>query len=261
MKLKSKPTTFDECLAAFGPEQRAALEKMRRVVRAAAPGAVECVSYGLPAFKLDGRGLIALGGWKNHCALYPMSGQVLAELADELAKYEVEKGTIRFPPSKPLPAALVRKIIKVRMAEIAARNPRLAKSKGDPEVEAFLNAIKSPPRKAALERLRAIVLGADRSIAEGIKWKSPSFRTTDWFATINTHGPHSIRLVLHFGAKVKATAEIGVAVADPKGLLKWLAKDRALVEFASLEELEAMAKPLAALVKAWIKRMPKDGEA
>lgn len=259
--MKSKPTTFDECLAAFAPEQRAALEKLRRTVRAAAPGAVECVSYGLPAFKLDGRGLIALGGWKNHCALYPMSGQVLAELANELSKYECEKGTIRFPPSKPLPAALVKKIVKVRTAEIASRNPKPAKPKGDPEVEAFLEAVKHPPRKAALERLRAIVLGADRSIAEGIKWKSPSFRTTDWFATINTHGPRCIRLILHFGAKVKSTAETGIAIADPKGLLKWLAKDRAIVEFASLQEMEAMAKPLAALVKAWIRQMPKDGES
>ena len=119
--MPDKPTTFDGCLAAFGPEQRAALEKLRRVVRAAAPGAVECVSYGLPAFKLDGRGLIALGGWKHHCALYPMSGQVLAELADDLDKYECEKGTIRFPPSKPLPATLVRKILKLRMREIAAK--------------------------------------------------------------------------------------------------------------------------------------------
>lgn len=259
--MPTKPTTFDECLATFGPEQRAALEKLRLVVHKTAPGAVECVSYGLPAFKLDGRGLIAFGGWKNHCALYPMSGQVLAQLANELAKYEVEKGTIRFPPSKPLPAAMVRKIVKIRTAEIAARNPKLAPSKRDPDVEAFLDAIKYPPRKAALERLRAIVLGADRSIAEGIKWKSPSFRTSDWFATINTHGPRSIRLILHFGAKVKSTAETGVAVPDPKGLLKWLAKDRAIVEFTSLDEMEALAKPLAALVKAWIKRMPKDGEA
>lgn len=259
--MPTKPTTFDECLAAFGPEQRAALEKLRLVVRMAAPGAVECVSYGLPAFRLDGRGLIAFGGWKHHCALYPMSGQVLTELADDLAKYEVEKGTIRFPPSKPLPATLVRKIVKIRSAEIAARNRKKAPSKGDPDVLAFLEAIKSPPRKAALERLRAIVLGANRSIAEGIKWKSPSFRTSDWFATINTHGPKSIRLILHFGATVKSTAETGVAVADPKGLLKWLAKDRAMVETGSLEELEAMARPLAALVRAWIRSMPKDGEA
>jgi uncharacterized protein YdhG (YjbR/CyaY superfamily) len=119
--VKAKPTTFDECLAAFGPEQRAALEKLRRVIRVAVPDAVECVSYGLPAFKLDGRGLVALGGWKEHCSLYPMSGQVLAELAGDLAKYECEKGTIRFRPSKPLPAALVKKILKVRTAEIAAK--------------------------------------------------------------------------------------------------------------------------------------------
>lgn len=120
--MPAKPTTFDECLAAFGPAQRAAIEKLRRVVRAAAPDAVECVSYGLPAFKLHGKGLVAFGGWKEHCSLYPMSGQVLAELADELAKYECEKGTIRFPASKPLPATLVKKLIKLRTKEIVERS-------------------------------------------------------------------------------------------------------------------------------------------
>ncbi len=119
-----KPTTFDECLAAFGPAQRAAIEQLRRVVRAAAPDAVECVSYGLPAFKLHGKGLVAFGGWTEHCSLYPMSGRVLAELAEDLAKYDVQKGTVRFPPSKPLPATLVRKILKVRTAEIAAKEKK-----------------------------------------------------------------------------------------------------------------------------------------
>jgi uncharacterized protein YdhG (YjbR/CyaY superfamily) len=119
--MPAKPTTFDECLSAMAAPQRAAIEKLRLVVRAAAPDAVECVSYGLPAFKLHGKGLVAFGGWKEHCSLYPMSGRVLAELADDLEKFEVEKGTVRFPPTKPLPATLMKKILKIRVAEIMTR--------------------------------------------------------------------------------------------------------------------------------------------
>lgn len=248
----TKPTTFDECLAAMAPEARATIETLRRVVRAAAPDAVECVSYGLPAFKLHGKGLVAFGGWKEHCSLYPMSGRVLSELADDLAKYEVEKGTVRFPPTKPLSAALLKKILKVRADEIAAKvSPKTS------DVEAWMKKVKSAPRREKIERLRAIVRSVHPSIVEGVKWNSPSYRTTEWFATINTHGPRSLRLILHAGAKKGAT----MTVSDPKGLLKWLAPDRALVEFESLDDLESNATAVKTLVKAWIARLPKGERA
>ena len=86
-----------------------------------------------------------------------------------------------------------------------------------------------------------------------MKWNSPSYRTTEWFATINTHGPRSLRLILHAGAKKGAT----MTVPDPKGLLKWLGPDRALVEFESLDDLETKAAALKVLVKVWIKQLPK----
>ncbi|MBL8867182.1 MAG: DUF1801 domain-containing protein [Gemmataceae bacterium] len=247
-----KPTTFDECLAAMTPEARAALETLRRRVHALAPDAVECVSYGLPAFKLHGKGLVAFGGWKEHCSLYPMSGRVLSELSADLAKYEVEKGTVRFPPAKPLPVALLKKILKVRTDEIAAKvMPKPS------DVEAWMKSVKSAPRREKIERLRAIVRSVHPSIVEGVKWNSPSYRTTEWFATINTHGPRSLRLILHAGAKKGAT----MTVPDPKGLLKLLGPDRALVEFTSLDDLESKAAAVKMLVKAWIARLPKGASA
>ena len=112
--------TTDEYLAALGAEQRGALEKLRRTIRAAARGAEECISYRLPAFRRDGM-LVAFGATENHCAFYLMSPTVLDDFEEDLKGYSTSKGTIRFQPAKPLPAALVRKLVRARLDENAAR--------------------------------------------------------------------------------------------------------------------------------------------
>jgi len=118
MKPKPKPTgkpkTFDSYLAAVRPDQRAALEKLRKAIRAAAPKVEECISYGIPAFRLNGKFFVGLGATANHCAFYP--GSTIQAYKDELKKYDISKGTIRFQPEDPLPSTLVRKIVKARMA-------------------------------------------------------------------------------------------------------------------------------------------------
>jgi uncharacterized protein YdhG (YjbR/CyaY superfamily) len=113
----AKPETIDEYFAALGDDQRAALERLRRSIKAVAPAAVECISYQLPAFRLDGRLLVAFGAWANHCAFYP--GAVMDDLKAELKGYDISKGTIRFPSTRPLPIALVRKLVKARIAKTA----------------------------------------------------------------------------------------------------------------------------------------------
>lgn len=118
--MAAKPRTIDEYLAALSPDKRAALEKLRRTIRAAAPGAEECISYGLAAFRQDGL-LVGLGAAANHCAFYLMSASTLAAYQDDLAGYDTSKGTIRFQADRPLPAALVRKLVKARLAENAER--------------------------------------------------------------------------------------------------------------------------------------------
>jgi uncharacterized protein YdhG (YjbR/CyaY superfamily) len=120
-KKKPKPKTIDDYLAGLGADQRAALEKLRKLVKAAAPRAEECISYGLAALRLDGKPLVAFGAGANHCALYPMTGHTVEDFKDELAHYDTSKGTIRFLPDEPLPDALVRKLVKARIAEIAGR--------------------------------------------------------------------------------------------------------------------------------------------
>lgn len=118
--MAKKPRTFDEYLAALPAAQRAALEKVRKAVRAAAPKAEEYLGYGLAAFRLNGKPLVALGATARHCAFYPMSGSTVAAHEELLADYETSKGTIRFAADKPLPAALVRTLVKARIQENAA---------------------------------------------------------------------------------------------------------------------------------------------
>jgi len=117
--MKSKPKTIDEYLALTSPEQRAVLEKLRRTIHAAALGAEEYIGYGLAGFKLNGRPLVYFGAWEKHCALYAASPSVQKKFQKELKGYEVSKGTIKFTPEKPLPIALVKKLIKARIAENA----------------------------------------------------------------------------------------------------------------------------------------------
>jgi len=119
--MAGKARTVDQYLAALSEDKRAALEKLRRTIRAAAPGAEECISYQLPAFRLDGRMLVAFGATASHCAFYPMSSSTLEAHGDDLEGYDTSKGTIRFRAEDPLPAALVRKLVKARIAENAAR--------------------------------------------------------------------------------------------------------------------------------------------
>ena len=122
MRRGVKARTIDEYLAALSPDKRAALQTLRKQIRAAAPRAEECISYGIPAFRLDGRMLAWFGAATNHCSFFP--GGIVSDFKRDLKKYETSKGTIRFSPDDPLPATLVRKLIKACIARNAARAGR-----------------------------------------------------------------------------------------------------------------------------------------
>ena len=120
MRDRPKANTIDEYLAGLSDDKRVVLERLRVTIRAAAPGAEEFISYSLPAFRFDGKPLVAFGATSKHCAFYPMSGTMVDAFREELKNYATSKGTIRFPAARPLPAALVRKLVKARIAENAA---------------------------------------------------------------------------------------------------------------------------------------------
>ena len=113
--MKKKPKSIDQYLDALGPDQRAALAKLRKDIRAAAPRAEECISYQMPAFRLDGKMLVWFGAATKHCSFFPGS-TAIERHAKDLARYDTSKGTVRFSPDEPLPATLVRKLVRTRMA-------------------------------------------------------------------------------------------------------------------------------------------------
>ena len=125
--MSAKPQTIDEYLAPLSSEKRAALEKLRRAIKSVAPKAEECISYQLPSFRLGGRLLVSFGAWASHCAFYPGAHPVEAH-KDELKDYDTSKGSIRFQADRPLPATLVRKLVKTRIAERAAKSAIAASS-------------------------------------------------------------------------------------------------------------------------------------
>lgn len=111
------PKDIDGYLASIPKPARSTLSKVRAVVRAAAPpGATEAIGYGMPMFRYKG-GLVAFAAFTNHCSFFPMSLAVVRRYKNDLANYDVSKGTIRFPLDKPLPAAVIRKLVKARVME------------------------------------------------------------------------------------------------------------------------------------------------
>lgn len=108
-------TTVDAYLAALPKEARATLEKIRKAIKAAAPKATEVISYQMPMYKYHGM-LVGFAAFKDHCSFFP-GAKPVATFKDELKAYKTSKGTIRFPIGKPLPAALVKRLVKARIAE------------------------------------------------------------------------------------------------------------------------------------------------
>jgi uncharacterized protein YdhG (YjbR/CyaY superfamily) len=115
--MSGPPKNIDEYLAAVPEPARTTMNKVRTMIRAAAPSAAtEAISYGMPAFKYKGS-LVAFAAFSNHCSLFPMGSAAIEKFKKELEGYQTSKGTIRFPVDKPLPAALVKKIVKARVLD------------------------------------------------------------------------------------------------------------------------------------------------
>jgi uncharacterized protein YdhG (YjbR/CyaY superfamily) len=125
----SRARTTDEYLAGFPRPVQTLLRQVRSTIRKAVPSAEEQLSYGIPTYKLNGRPLIYFAGWKEHYSIYPSGSALVAAFRDDLARYEVEKGTIRFPLDEPVPVKLIEGIAKFRAKEVSERATTTTKKK------------------------------------------------------------------------------------------------------------------------------------
>jgi uncharacterized protein YdhG (YjbR/CyaY superfamily) len=114
--MKTRPESIDAYLATLKEPERTTLEALRKSILLAAPKAEECISYGMPAFRLNGRMLVYFRAAKNHCSFFPGAFPIVA-CKNEIKNYSMSKGTIRFPANKPLPLVLVKKLVKARIAQ------------------------------------------------------------------------------------------------------------------------------------------------
>ncbi len=119
------------------------------------------------------------------------------------------------------------------------------------EVDDFMLALEHP-QKAEIEALRKIIRSVDTSITEGIKWNAPSYRTKEWFATMNLRSKTGMQVILHLGAKVKEKGWKGFKLDDPAGLATWPGKDRVMITFADLKAIKARKADFVAILEQWI---------
>ena len=118
-------------------------------------------------------------------------------------------------------------------------------------VDALIRRIRHPAENQ-IQALREAILQADPSIREGVKWNAPSFRTREYFATTNLRSKKGVGVILHFGAKVRKVDASSESIDDPRKLLEWLAKDRATVSFADVNDLAEKKKAFQAILRQWI---------
>jgi uncharacterized protein YdhG (YjbR/CyaY superfamily) len=119
--MRKKPKTIDEYLASLKPDRRSALEKLRRTIHSVVPDAEECISYSMPAFRYKGHVIAGFLATAKGCSYFPFSGTILSTLSSDLETYDQTKSALHFDPKRPLPVALVRKLLKARIAETTMR--------------------------------------------------------------------------------------------------------------------------------------------
>ena len=127
--------------------------------------------------------------------------------------------------------------------------PKKASADTAAAVDALMASLKHP-HKAAIGALRRVICGAHPSIAEGVKWNAPSFRTGEYFATTHLRAKQGVGVILHLGAKVRAGAKVDIE--DPDKMLTWLAKDRAMIVFKDGNDLAARRSGFQSIIRRWI---------
>lgn len=244
-KMNTAVNTVDEYIAGFPASTQMVLKKMRGLIKKAAPGAEEVISYGIPTYVLDGN-LVHFGGYKNHIGFYPAPSGIEA-YKKELSVYKGAKGSVQFPIDKPLPEMLIKSIVHFRVLENkekaarkkkpAAKPAKLTKPTDEELVKAWIGKL-DPTAKKEVEAVRKIIKASSSKLAERIKWNAPSYYYKEDIVTFGPYKTHKLLLVFHHPSVVK--------IKSP--LLEGDYKDRRLVHFKNKAEAEKNKQELTRII-------------
>ncbi len=246
--------TTDRYFAKFPPPVRKVLQQMRAAIKRAAPQAKEKISYGMPAYELNGN-LVYFAGYERHIGFYATpTGH--AAFAKDLARYKKGKGSVQFPLDEPLPLKLIEKMVKFRVEENLAKKRRAARKQPvSPKngqklsVDEFLQHAQHP-HTAAIQLLRKAILGCAKGTSEQIKWNAPSFiYAGDNRLTFRLQPRNRLELILHRGSKTQPLANFHFP--DDSGLIHWVAPDRGQIVIADLADAKKKLATITIIVKRW----------
>jgi uncharacterized protein YdhG (YjbR/CyaY superfamily) len=245
--------TTDEYIAGFPKATQVLLEKIRAIIKKAAPKATEVISYGIPTFVL-GKNLVHFGGYKTHIGFYPGAAGVEA-FKKEIAGYTSSKGAIQFPLDKPLPAGLITQIVKFRVLQnlekaagkkAIAKPIKVKKTPDDEQVKAWMDKL-APTLKGEINAVRKIIKLAAPELSERIKWNAPSYYYREDIVTFGPSKNNKILLVFHHPAVVNVKS----------ALLEGQYKDRRLVYFNNKKEAAKNKQELSRIIQAIIQSINK----
>ena len=255
-------TKINEYLKALPEEVQLVLKKLRQTIKSVAPDAEELIRYGMPAFKQHCM-LVYFAAFKNHCSFFPGSVQIV-DKHEELKGFKTSKGTIQFTIDKPIPVALVKKIVKARVEENEARhNAKLiskasaknssksavnlkpaAKLTDEVLVEQYMSKL-SGDQKNDIDSVRSLIKKSSSKLSERIKWNALSYYYKHDIVTFGPYKTHTILLVFHHPYVVKIKS----------ALLQGDYKDRRLVYFKNAFQAEQNKKELARIIKEIMKQI------
>jgi uncharacterized protein YdhG (YjbR/CyaY superfamily) len=246
----------DEYISQFPAEVQVSLNKLRKTIKAAATKAEEMISYQMPAYKYNGM-LVYFAAYKNHIGFYP-TGSGIEAFKKELSAYKGAKGAVQFPIDKPIPLALITKIVQFRVQanlekdltkkkKTTPAKPVKAKKPTDEEqVTAYMSQLE-PGVKAEIDAVRKIIKKANPKLNERIKWNAPSYHYKEDIVTFGPYRTQKLLLVFHHPAVVKIKSEI----------LEGDYKDRRLVRFKNIAEAEKKKKELTRIINEIVHTIDK----
>ncbi len=247
----TKANTVNSYISVYPKDVQKILQLFRKTIINAAPAAEEIISYGMPAYKLNGM-LVYFAGYKNHIGFYATPNGH-STFKKELSKYKQGKGSVQFPLSEPIPYALITKIVQFRIAENASKvkskknillkkKPILIKPTEEEKIKLWMNNLAEPVRKE-IDAVRKIIKGSNIKLSERIKWNAPSYFYKDDIVTFGPYKKDKLLLVFHHPTVVKIKSD----------LLTGNYKDRRLVCFKNSKEAIKRKTDLQIIINAIIK--------